>query len=98
MIKCLESKHWGTFLGALGSPADIQWRSYGVLKANRLLALLPYTEFEMVLAYLSIAPLAAGAALGDDIYFVLSERCSMFIAVLPLCCTPPQSGKDFRCL
>ena len=50
-----------------------------VLEANRLLALLPSAELEMMLPHVSIAPLAAGAALSDDVYFVLSGLVSMFV-------------------
>jgi CRP-like cAMP-binding protein len=51
-----------------------------VLESNRLLALLPSPEREMMLPHLSVAPLAAGVALSDDVYFVLSGLVSMFIA------------------
>ena len=50
-----------------------------LLEANRLLALLPSAELEILLPYLSIAQLAAGAALSDDVYFVLSGLVSMFV-------------------
>ena len=50
-----------------------------VLESNRLLALLPSAALEMMLPHVSIAPLAAGAALSDDVYFVLSGLVSMFV-------------------
>jgi CRP-like cAMP-binding protein len=50
-----------------------------LLEADRLLALLPSAELEILLPYLSIAQLAAGAALNDDVYFVLSGLVSMFV-------------------
>jgi hypothetical protein len=50
-----------------------------VLESNRLLALLPSGAIEMMLPHVSIAPLSAGAALSDDVYFVLSGLVSMFV-------------------
>jgi CRP-like cAMP-binding protein len=44
-----------------------------------LLALLPSAELEMMLPHVSVAPLAAGASLSDDVYFVLSGLVSMFV-------------------
>jgi hypothetical protein len=51
-----------------------------VLEANRLLALLPSAAFGMMLPHLSIVSLAAGAALSDDVYFLLNGLVAMFVA------------------
>jgi CRP-like cAMP-binding protein len=51
-----------------------------VLESNRLLALLPSAELEMMLPHVSVAPLAVGAKMSDDVYFVLSGLVSMFVA------------------
>jgi CRP-like cAMP-binding protein len=52
----------------------------GVLEANRLLALLPSAALGMMLPHLSIVSLAAGAALSDDVYFMLDGLVAMFVA------------------
>jgi hypothetical protein len=51
-----------------------------VLESNRLLALLPSAELEMMLPHISVAPLAVGAPLSDDVCFVLNGLVSMFVA------------------